>query len=104
MHVHSIRSGELHLCIHTLNREQFLVYDLRSTLNAQRAHAVNAHLTHIHALVADLHHTTLEVLLVEHVHLVWTDMHEWVNTIKVRIHNIEKKSVFGLNMRPVTAV
>ena len=43
--------------------------DLRSALDAQGAHAVHAHLTHIHALVADLDHATLEVLLVEHVHL-----------------------------------
>lgn len=49
--------------------------DLRSTLNAQRTHAVHAHLTNIHALVADLDHATLEVLLVEHVHLQGTNAH-----------------------------
>lgn len=47
----------------------FFLLDLRSTLDAQGAHTVHAHLTHIHALVADLDHATLEVLLVEHVHL-----------------------------------
>lgn len=57
----------------TLSRAKILPDDLRSTLNAQRANAVHAHLAHIHALVADLHHATLEVLLVEHVQLEWTD-------------------------------
>lgn len=48
-------------------------HDLRSTFNTQGAHAVHAQLTHIHALVADLDHATLEVLLVEHVHLEGVD-------------------------------
>ncbi len=58
-----------------LNVNFFCFSDLRSTLNAQGAHAVHAHLTHIHALVADLDHATLEVLLVKHVHLEGTDAH-----------------------------
>lgn len=50
---------------------------LRSALNAQGAHAVHAQLAHVHALVADLDHATLEVLLVEHVHLVAERMSQY---------------------------
>lgn len=56
----------------------FLFKYLRSTLNTQGAHAVHAQLTHVHALVADLDHATLEVLLVEHVHLGEAGTHRCV--------------------------
>lgn len=57
-------------------RKRFDKRNSRSTLNAQGAHAVHAHLTHVHALVGDLDHATLEVLLVEHVHLVGENAQE----------------------------
>ena len=43
--------------------------DLRSTFNAQGAHSVQSHVTHIHTLSSDLHTAALEVLLVVHTHL-----------------------------------
>lgn len=49
--------------------ERLFGRNLRSRLDAQGANAVDAQLTYIHALVVDLNHATLEVLLVEHVHL-----------------------------------
>lgn len=49
-------------------------FDLRSALDTQGANPFHAHLTHIHAFIADLDHATLEVLLVEHVHLERTGM------------------------------
>lgn len=42
---------------------------LRPTVDAQGAHPVHSHVTHVHALVRDLHAAALEVLLVVHTHL-----------------------------------
>lgn len=39
--------------------------DLRAALYAQTAHSVQATVAHVHALILDLHHPALEVLLVE---------------------------------------
>lgn len=42
---------------------------LRSAVDAQRAHPVHSHVTHIHTLGVDLNTAALEVLLVIHTHL-----------------------------------
>lgn len=42
---------------------------LRSTFDAQGAHLVHSHVTHIHTLAGDLNTAALEVLLVIHTHL-----------------------------------
>jgi len=41
----------------------------RATLHAEGTHSIHAHFTHVHALVGDLDHAALEVLLIKHIHL-----------------------------------
>lgn len=43
--------------------------DLRATLHTEGTHSIHAHFTHVHALVGDLDHAALKVLLIKHIHL-----------------------------------
>ncbi len=41
----------------------------RAALHAEGTHSIHAHFTHVHALIGDLDHAALKVLLIIHIHL-----------------------------------
>lgn len=41
----------------------------RAALHTEGTHSIHAHFTHVHALVGDLDHAALKVLLIIHIHL-----------------------------------
>lgn len=41
----------------------------RAALHTEGTHSIHAHFTHVHALIGDLDHAALKVLLIIHIHL-----------------------------------